>query len=90
MPHSIEISCEHVWREMSNYLDNEIEAALRARMEAHFKACAHCAAVLDGARNVVAIVGDGRAFDIPKGFSQRLRDRIAKQLSASQVPPKKS
>ena len=88
MQHSIEISCEHVWREVSNYLDQEIDAELRARMEAHFKVCAHCAAVLDGARNLVAIVGDGRAFDVPKGFSKRLRERIIKQLSANQEPPK--
>jgi hypothetical protein len=81
MPHFIEISCEHVWREVSNYLDNEIDAELRARMEAHFKVCAHCSAVLDGARNVIAIVGDGRAFDLPQGFSERLRRRIAQQLS---------
>jgi hypothetical protein len=80
MPHFIEISCEHVWREVSNYLDNELDTELRARMEAHFKVCAHCAAVLDGARNVIAIVGDGRAFDLPQGFSDRLRRRLAQQL----------
>ncbi len=89
MQHSIEISCEHVWREVSNYLDQEIDAKLRARMEAHFKVCAHCAAVLDGARNLVAIVGDGRAFELPRGFRERLRARIAKQLSSDQEPPEK-
>jgi len=52
--------------------------------------CAHCAAVLDGARNLVAIVGDGRAFELPNGFSERLRERIAKQLSSEQDPPKNS
>lgn len=88
MQHSIEISCEHVWREVSNYLDQEIDADLRVRMEAHFKVCAHCSAVLDGARNLVAIVGDGRAFELPKGFSQRLRERIAKHLSSDQEPSK--
>jgi Putative zinc-finger len=90
MQHSIEISCEHVWREVSNFLDHEIDAELRTRMEAHFKVCAHCAAVLDGARNLVAIVGDGRAFELPNGFSERLRERIAKQLSSEQDPPKNS
>jgi anti-sigma factor RsiW len=68
----IEISCEEVWREISNYVDSEIDAELRARMEAHFKACAHCKAVLDGINNVVMLVGDGVEYELPQGFSQRL------------------
>jgi anti-sigma factor RsiW len=76
----IEISCEHVWREISSYIDQEIDPALRARMEEHFKHCAHCSAVLDGARNMVRLVGDDYAFDLPKGFSERLQKRIAEHI----------
>jgi anti-sigma factor RsiW len=72
----IEISCLEVWREISNYIDGDIDAELRARMEAHFKVCAHCKAVLDGTRNVVKLVGDGVVYQLPEGFSQRLYNRI--------------
>jgi anti-sigma factor RsiW len=72
----IEISCLEVWREISNYIDGDIDAELRARMEAHFKVCAHCSAVLDGTRNVVKLVGDGAEYVVPDGFSQRLYNRI--------------
>lgn len=75
---TIEISCVEVWREISNYLDNEISAELRERMEAHFKGCAHCTAVLDGTKNVVKLVGDGKAFQIPDGFSKRLYRKVQK------------
>lgn len=72
----IEISCEEVWREISNYVDSEVDAGLRARMEAHFKGCAHCKAVLDGINNVVMLVGDGVEYELPQGFSQRLYSKI--------------
>jgi anti-sigma factor (TIGR02949 family) len=72
----IEISCLEVWREISNYLDGEVDAELRSRMEAHFKTCAHCKAVLDGTRNVVKLVGDGIEYQVPEGFSKRLYDKI--------------
>jgi anti-sigma factor (TIGR02949 family) len=72
----IEISCLEVWREVSNFIDGEIDPELRARMEAHFKACAHCSAVLDGTRNVVKLVADGVEYDLPEGFSQRLYKQI--------------
>jgi anti-sigma factor (TIGR02949 family) len=72
----IEISCVEVWREISNYLDDKISPELRERMEAHFKACAHCTAVLDGTRNIVKLVGDGRVFQVPEGFSERLYKKL--------------
>lgn len=74
----IEISCLEVWREISNYIDNEVNPELRARMEAHFKVCAHCTAILDGTQNIVRLVADGVEFKMPDGFSKRLKDRINK------------
>jgi Putative zinc-finger len=75
---TIEISCVEVWREISNYLNEEISAEMRERMEAHFKVCAHCTAVLDGTRNVVELIGDGRVFPVPDGFSKRLYKKLQK------------
>jgi hypothetical protein len=75
---TIEISCVEVWREISNYLEEEISPEMRERMEAHFKVCSHCIAVLDGTRNVVALVGDGKLFQMPDGFSKRLYKELQK------------
>ena len=72
----IEISCLEVWREISNYTEDGVDAELRARMEAHFKVCAHCTAILDGTRNVVKLVTDGVEYPMPDGFSQRLYNKI--------------
>jgi anti-sigma factor RsiW len=77
----IEISCVEVWREISNYLDGEISVELRERMQAHFGVCEHCTAVLDGTRNIVQLVGDGRIFRMPDGFSERLYKKIHERRS---------
>jgi hypothetical protein len=79
---AIEIDCKEVWRQISNYLDNDVEPELRASMTSHFKDCAHCSAVLDGTRNVVELVGDGRAFKIPA--SQRLYKKLNEHVAARQ------
>ena len=76
----VEISCVEVWRELSNYIDGAIDPELRLRIEEHFKGCEHCAAILDGTRNVIRLVGDGRAFDLPAGFSDRLKKRLQEKL----------
>jgi len=76
------VNCEHVWREVSNYVDGEVDPELRAAMEAHFRECKHCTAVLDGTRNVVQLYGDDRMFELPAGFSHRLQRRLAQQSSS--------
>ena len=74
----IEISCVEVWREISNYLEGQVDPELRARMDAHFKSCKHCSAVYDGTRNVVRLIGDGHTFEVPAGFSKRLYKKLPK------------
>jgi putative zinc finger protein len=83
----IEIDCEEVWRQISNYLDDEVDAGLRAIMASHFKDCAHCSAILDGTKNVVKLVGDGKAFEIPAGASRRFYAKLEDHLAARR--PKK-
>ena len=73
---TIVINCRHVWKEISNYIDGTVDAELRARMEAHFKDCHHCKAILDGTLNVIHLVGDERVFDVPQGFGERLKKRL--------------
>lgn len=80
----IKIDCAEVWRQISNYLDNEVDPELRDSMSSHFKDCAHCTAVLDGTRNVVKLIGDGRAFEIPAGTSQRFYKKLRDHVAARQ------
>jgi hypothetical protein len=79
----IEITCIEVWREISNYIDDAVDPELRARMEAHFKVCKHCSAVLDGTRNVVKLVADGAEFEVPAGFGSRLYNKLNASLRKS-------
>jgi hypothetical protein len=72
-----------VWREISNYVDGEVDGALRSSMEEHFKTCARCASVLAGTRNVVALYGDERMLEVPAGFGRRLERRLARGATGS-------
>jgi hypothetical protein len=70
-------NCDEVWCEISNYVDGDVDAALRSSMDEHFKTCARCASVLAGTRNVVQLYGDERMLEVPAGFSRRLEKRLA-------------
>jgi len=77
------VSCEEVWREVSNYLDAEVEPGLRAAIEAHVRGCKRCTAVVDGTRNVVRLYGDERMLEVPLGFSRRLHQRLESDMAGS-------
>ncbi|HVO62456.1 MAG TPA: zf-HC2 domain-containing protein [Terriglobales bacterium] len=77
------IKCEEVWREVSNYIDGDVEPGLRLAIEEHVRDCKHCAAVVDGTRNVVHLYADERMLEVPVGFSRRLHQRLEGDISAS-------
>jgi len=78
----MQVSCHEIWREISNYLDSDVDPALRERMEQHFAHCRHCAALLDSTHNVLVLIGDNRAFALPADFSKRLYTKLAAHLAS--------
>jgi anti-sigma factor RsiW len=77
------VKCEEVWREVSNYLDGEVDPTLRVAIEEHVRGCQRCTAVLEGTRNVIQLYGDERMLEVPLGFSQRLHRRIGENMPGS-------
>lgn len=71
-------NCEQMWREISNYLEGEVEPNLRAAMDEHFRTCQRCRSVLQGTRNVMRLYSDERMIDVPAGFGNRLERRLAR------------
>ena len=71
-----ELKCEHVWREISNYVEGDVDAGLRAAMDEHFKTCEKCKSVLEGTRNVIELYSDERMIEVPAGFGRRLERRL--------------
>jgi anti-sigma factor RsiW len=70
------ITCQEVWRDISDYVDDELDPKQRAALEEHFAECRHCAAVLEGTCNVIRLYRDERVLAPPEGFHDRLFDRL--------------
>jgi Putative zinc-finger len=71
------ISCQEVRKELANYMEDDVSAELRFRIERHFLSCDGCNAIYDGLRNVIRLVGSTEIIELPEGFSRRLYERIA-------------
>jgi hypothetical protein len=76
----VEISCFEVWRRLSDYVDDDVAPGLKARLTYHFARCRDCKALLDGTRNVIALIGDEQAFDLPAGAGQRITSALERRI----------
>ena len=77
------VTCAEVVKELSNYIDDDIDPKLRAEIENHLRGCRRCSVLLDSMRKTLRIVGDDRVFEVPVGYSERLHNFLAKKLGTS-------
>lgn len=72
----VEISCREVWKLISSFIDGDLDPDLRMQLQEHLSKCRHCTALVRGSENLVRLMADERVFEIPSGFSQRLRKHL--------------
>jgi anti-sigma factor RsiW len=70
---NIQLTCSEVWREFVNYTEDDLSPERRSEIELHLRTCHHCTAIYEGSKNVVHLLGEHGAIDLPAGFGARLR-----------------
>ena len=73
---TVGISCEEVWRDISDYIDDDLDPVQRAALDQHFVECRPCTALLDGTRNVIGRYRDERVLAPPDNFREHLYQRL--------------
>jgi predicted anti-sigma-YlaC factor YlaD len=76
----ITLNCKEVRREISNYLDDDMTPRMRRLLEAHLEQCRKCAVLLDSTHNVLVLLADEHRFELPAGFSLRVRQMLAREF----------
>ena len=74
------VTCAQVLKELSNYIDEELDPQLRSEIEKHLRGCRRCSVLLDSTRKTLRIVGDDRVFEVPAGYSERLHRFLTNRL----------
>lgn len=75
----VEIDCRQVWKELTNYMEGDLTQEMRDRITRHLQKCKHCTAIYDGTRNIMRLLGHKESIELPKGFSERLFNRLVVQ-----------
>jgi anti-sigma factor RsiW len=75
------LNCKGVIRELSNYIDGELELAIRQELEVHLKHCEHCDMVVDQTRKSIQILCDSKPIPLSQDLSSRLHTALRGKLS---------
>ena len=71
------MTCKEVYNYFSDYLDDEISAAVKKEIEDHLNICNRCSTVFNKVYNTKTYLRDLARIKAPDNFEIRLKERIA-------------
>jgi len=77
------LNCKGVVREISNYIDGELDAATKQEIERHLGHCDDCAMVVNQTKMTVDIFCDDQPVELPKDVRERLHEALRRKMQRS-------
>lgn len=74
------MNCKKAIKELSGYLDGELDAVLKQTLEAHLTYCNHCHAVYDSCKKTIELYCDGKLFSLPDDVRTRLHEALKRRM----------
>ena len=78
------MNCKTMVIELENYLDEELDASLRAEIEQHLGKCKKCRLIVDTTRKTIEIYCNSEPAPLPEDTHRRLHDALMKKLRSKQ------
>ena len=72
--------CARVLRQVSDYLDQELDATTCGAIEAHCRECQRCADLIEGLRRTVGLCREPRGRPLPPAVEAHAREAIHRLL----------
>ncbi len=73
-------------KELSSYLDSEIDEKVKQELQAHLGRCHDCKVVLDTTRKTIELYCDGELFPLPEAVRERLHQALRQKWQEKKGP----
>jgi anti-sigma factor RsiW len=74
------LSCRNVIRELSNYIDGDLDASMKREIEAHIRECKECRVIVDQTKLTVDIFCDSQLVELPADVRERLHQALRRKM----------
>jgi anti-sigma factor RsiW len=75
------LNCKAVIREISNYLDGDLELSVKQDLERHLEDCQECKMVVDQTKLTVDVFCDSEPIELPVEVKSRLHEALRHRMS---------
>ena len=74
------MNCKSVIREISDYIDGELDLSVKQELERHLEDCEDCKMVVDQTRLTVEVFCDSKPVELPGDVKSRLHEALGRKL----------
>jgi len=74
------LNCKSVIREISDYIDGELDLSVKQELERHLEDCEDCKMVVDQTRLTVEVFCDSKPVELPGDVKSRLHEALGRKL----------
>ncbi len=75
------MNCKDVIRELSDYIDGDLDPGLKTELERHLQHCEDCTLIVDQTKKSIEILCDSRPVELPSELRSRLHSVLRQKLS---------
>ncbi len=76
------LTCKEFLQELSDFLDETVDAEVRAKLERHITECPNCWVVADTTKKTIRIYKGMDPYAIPQDVENRLMAALEKKMAA--------
>ena len=76
------LTCKEFLQELSDYLDENVDAEIRAKLEQHITECPNCWVVCDTTKKTIQIYKGMEPYPIPSDVEARLMAALERKMTA--------
>ena len=73
------MKCEELLSYLNDYVDGTADPAICEEFERHMAGCNPCQVVIDNVRKTITLFKEGKPYDLPVEFRERLQDALRRR-----------
>jgi predicted anti-sigma-YlaC factor YlaD len=80
------VNCKGVIRELSSYLEGDLDVTVLSELEIHLKRCEDCRVIVDTTRKTIEIYCHSEPAPLPEDVRIRLHETLVRRLGRKPAP----
>ncbi|PSH05115.1 MAG: hypothetical protein CXZ00_02870 [Acidobacteria bacterium] len=82
------MKCSDFLKELTDYLDNDLDASTRAELEEHLQWCHNCYVLCNTTKSTIEIYRDYKLYEFPDDLRSRIRAAVITKCQHQTGVPK--